>query len=64
MKKKVFCGPSKIFKNISWPTNICSKYFMTPTKTLQPPSYILNVQSLIITIGPKEIIGDLKNLWT
>ena len=21
--EKIFCGPSKIFKNISWPINIC-----------------------------------------
>ena len=27
--KKMFCGPSKILKNISWPINICLKYFMT-----------------------------------
>ena len=44
--KKIFHGPSKILKNISWPINICLKYFMAPTKTLQPPSYILNVWSL------------------
>ena len=35
--KKIFCGPSKILKNISWPINICLKYFMAPTKTLRPP---------------------------
>ena len=35
--KKMFCGPSKILKNISWPINICLKYFMTSTKTLCPP---------------------------
>ena len=37
--KKIFCGPSKVLKNISWPINICLKYFMTPTKTLclHPP---------------------------
>ena len=34
--KKIFHGPSKILKNISWPINICLKYFMTPTKTLHP----------------------------
>ena len=45
-QKQIFCGPSKIFKNGSWPINICLKYFMTPTKTLCPPSYILNVQCL------------------
>ena len=44
--KKIFRGPSKVLKNISWPINICLKYFMTPTKTLCPPSYILNVQCL------------------
>ena len=42
---KIFCGPSKILKKISWPVNMCLKYFMAPTKTLRPPSYILNVQS-------------------
>ena len=44
--KKIFCVPSKILKNISWPINLCLKYFVTPTKTLRPPSYILDVQSL------------------
>ena len=33
--KKIFCGPSKVLKNISWPINVCLKYFMTPTKTLR-----------------------------
>ena len=49
--KKIFCGPSKLLKNISWPINIRLKYFMAPTKSLSPPpapspSYILNLQSL------------------
>ena len=44
--KKIFRGPSKSLKNISRPINICLKYFMTPTKTLRPPSYVLNVWSL------------------
>ena len=35
--KKIFRGPSKIFKNISWSINICLKYFMAPTKTLCLP---------------------------
>ena len=35
--KKKFRGPSKILKNISWPISVCLKYFMDPTKTLQPP---------------------------
>ena len=43
--KKIFRGPSKIFKNISWPINICLKYFITPTKLSGLPSYILNVRS-------------------
>ena len=49
--KKIFRGLSKILKNISWPINICLKYFMAPTKTLQPPSYILNVRSLMAILG-------------
>ena len=44
--KKIFRDPSKFLKNISWPVNICLKYFMTPTKTLRAPSFILNVRSL------------------
>ena len=44
--KKIFRGPSKILKNVSWPINICLKYFMTPTKTIRSPSYMLNVRSL------------------
>ena len=37
--KKTFCGPSKVLKNVSWPINICLKYFMTPLKRLRtnPP---------------------------
>ena len=44
--KKIFCGPSKILKNISWPINICLKYFMTSTKTLCPPPYYILVRFL------------------
>ena len=44
--KKIFRGPSKILKNISWSVNTCLKYFMAPTKTLRSPSNILNVRSL------------------
>ena len=41
--KKIFHGPSKILKNISWPINICLKYFMAPTKILRPlpPTYLM-----------------------
>ena len=35
--KKISGGPSKSLKNISWPINICLKYFVTPTKTLRLP---------------------------
>ena len=38
--------PIKILRNITWHINIYLKYFMIPTKTLHPPSYILNVRSL------------------
>ena len=41
--KKIFRGPSNILKNISWPINICPKYFMTATKTFcpsPPPTYL------------------------
>ena len=45
--KKIFCGPSKILKNVSWPINICLKYFMNPHKNHPPiPFYILNVPPL------------------
>ena len=44
--KKIFCSPSKILKNILWSIDICLKYFMTPTKILRPPFYIVNVPSL------------------
>ena len=45
--KKIFRGPSKILKNISWSINICLKYIMDATKALRLPSYILNVWYLI-----------------
>ena len=39
---KIFRGPSKSLKNISWPINIYLKYFMTPTKTLgRPLTYLM-----------------------
>ena len=50
---------TKIEHNILWPIKNFEKYFMAhqympkmfhgPTKTLRPPSYILNVRSLILT---------------
>ena len=39
-QKKILCGPSKMLKNISWPIDICLKYFMVPTKTLPPTEVI------------------------
>ena len=38
MRKFLF-GASKILKNISWPINICLKYFTAPAKTLRPLLY-------------------------
>ena len=34
-QEKIFCGPSKILKNISWTIDIYLRYFMPPQK---PPS--------------------------
>ena len=45
--KNFVIGPTKILKNISWPINICLKYFTTTIKTLQtcplppPPTYLM-----------------------
>ena len=45
--KKIFCGPSKILKNVSWSIKKCLKYFMTPHKNHPTiPFYILNVPLL------------------
>ena len=59
-EKKMFCDQSKILKNVSWPINICLKYFMTPTKTIRPPSYILNVRSLNSTYGKTNFRVSIK----
>ena len=73
--QKIFCGPSKILKNISWSINLCLIYFMTPTKTIRPahplplplsPSYILNVWSLIahnIVLFIKGLLLALTNFF-
>ena len=47
-QKKIFRVPSKILKNISWPINICLKYFMAPTKTLRSP--LLHTQCTVAYI--------------
>ena len=42
--EKMFCGPLKILKNISWPINICLKFFMTSRKIHRPsplPTYLM-----------------------
>ena len=36
-KRKIFCGPPKLFKSVSWPINVCLKHFMTSSKTLRRP---------------------------
>ena len=53
--QKIFCGPSKILKNISWPINICLKYFMASTKILHPPPTYL-------VYGPLPVIGN-EDTW-
>ena len=35
--KKIFFDPSKNLNNISWPINICLKYFITPKKVIRSP---------------------------
>ena len=51
IENKIFCGQSKILKNISWSINVCLKYFMTSTNTLRCPpsplSSIFNARSLL-----------------
>ena len=57
--QKIFRGPSKILKNISWPINIFLKFFMAPTKPSGVPCYILNVRALMTlrTIDPEICSG-------
>ena len=55
--RKYFVTNQKFLKNISWPINICLKYFMTPTKILWPSTYILNVRSLNLIYGPSSFIS-------
>ena len=50
-QKTIFHSPSKILKNISWPINICLKYFMAPTKTLCPPPPYLMYGPLVKSIS-------------
>ena len=62
--KKIFCGSSKILKNISWPINICLKYFMTPTKTLSchvfpSSSLCYSICSYIISSRPAFNLSSL-----
>ena len=44
--KKIFRGPSKILKNISWPINIWLKHFMAPTKTIRGGLKVNFIKSL------------------
>ena len=64
-QRKIFCGPSKILKNILRLISICLKCFMTPTKTLRSISYILNVRSLSMSSDAEEIVTEIKakTLW-
>ena len=63
--KKIFCGPSTILKNISWPISISLKHFMAPQKPsasppspLPPSSYILNARSLTCRLASLNFIMD------
>ena len=47
--EKIFRGPSKTLKYISWPINTCLKYFKTPIKTLQNPVLHTYAQAFIRT---------------
>ena len=60
--KKMFCGPSEIYKNISWPINICLKHFLTSAKSLRPPSYILNLRFIITQVVLAKIYFLLKHV--
>ena len=64
-QRKIFCGPSKILKNILRLISNCLKCFMTPTKTLRSISYILNVRSLSMSSDAEEIVTEIetKTLW-
>ena len=44
--KKIFRGPSKILKNISWPINIWLKHFMASTKTIRGGLKVNFIKSL------------------
>ena len=56
--KKIFCGPSKILKNISWPINICLKYFMILTIALCPPPPL---PPTYLMYGPLESFFVMKH---
>ena len=59
--KKIFRGPLKIFKNISWPINICLKYLMAPQKSsapLPPPPPPPPPNPTYLMYGPLEDITD------
>ena len=66
-RKKIYWCPSKILRNISWPINMCLKYFMTSQKPFGFPSYILNVRfrtsmssrKLIKTPPPELLLSNL-----
>ena len=57
---KIFRGPSKILKNISWPINIYLKYFMAPTKTLWPPPPLLHTSCTVPNVS-KHVYIFMRN---
>ena len=52
IEHKIFCGKSKILKNISWPINMSKIFYDPHIYSPPPPSYILNVRS---PIGRKRL---------
>ena len=61
--QKIFCGPSKIFKNNSWPINICLKYFMTNAKPSSSFSFTLYGLLDLISFINNGCLMSNKNVW-
>ena len=60
--KKIFLGPSKILKNISWPINVCLKYFLAPAKTLRRPREKSNTLQVYLLL--RELIKNRSIVLT
>ena len=63
--KKIFCGPSKIISGL---INTCLKYFMSPTKIICPPTYLmygplLTLLSFRSSCRPLDKLPSNSNFW-